>query len=684
MKGAISAALGSRLLRILESEPTIRIEDAIARVVQVTTSTSTALASFNTGEIESHLAKLSKRYHHQGVINPKWLAFNAFLPHFFLINAPPGWLDTLMQLSGEKHARTSQYIVYGDWDSLLILYGTKDEAERQLGLIAPTLRQEAHRFSASRVPYIYRYRSGDYQSVDKITRKRVNEVALAYDSPKRVGDRQALEEAGVLLGPVWKPDEIPPERVIAFTGINVVGHAQLTGDDLLNMLLQKDVLQRSLVHLFEVEQGRPFHFFAKLSCDNMAELDEATNMISLPHFGHIRLEGSTVVVASGVDTLPTLREATPLSLGTRPLVEDIESLAKNLVGRFGAEAVASFNEFAPDRKLAVLRALERVSEAVALGGWEEEWAPKFLTSADSFGRTVLERTIPGRITGPVMEAATAVEAAVKRAVRGLVEKVFGVDFALAQNRLKLPTKNLRRLSLGKATEALRQAAADKRFGAYSDALSSDSMDRLEQFTNYRNAWAHGEPPWESDLDIIDHGSRALVYGMAIARWAALELPLPPKRRGGDTTVEGSRKIHLQEKPSGRVAGSFLSYSSEDKATAARIATALDAMGERVWYDWEIGPGDSIGVKIEEGLARHDTLIILLSPASVKSKWVRRELDTALMDQLAGHDVKIIPALVAPCKLPAFLKSIKYVDFTSSFQDGVIQLVQTLSTRGGEA
>jgi hypothetical protein len=105
----------------------------------------------------------------------------------------------------------------------------------------------------------------------------------------------------------------------------------------------------------------------------------------------------------------------------------------------------------------------------------------------------------------------------------------------------------------------------------------------------------------------------------------------------------------------------------------------------VWYDdWEIGIGDSIVAKIEEGLARNDTLIVLLSPASVESKWVRRELDTALMNQLAGHNVKIIPVLIARCELPAVLASIKYVDLTSSFQDGIIQLMQTLSTRGRKA
>jgi hypothetical protein len=507
MKNAISAALASRLLRVLESEPAIQMEDAIARVVQVSTSTSTELASFDAKGIESELRKLSRRYRRQGVINPKWLTDRAFRPHFFLINAPPGWLDTLMERSGEKHGGTSQYIVYGDWDSLLILYGTNEEAERQLALIAPTLRNEARYFSASKVPFVYRHRSRDCQDVKTITHNRVNEVALMYDSAQRAGDRQALEEAGVLLGPVWMPDVFPTERVTAFTGIDIAGHAELTGDALLNTLLQHDVLQRSLVHLFEVDQGRPFHFFAKLVCESMAELDEATNVIGLARVGPIRLQGATIVVASGVDALPTFREATLRSMGARPLVEDIEYLAKEMVGRFGAEAVASFNEFAPDRKLAVLRALERVSKAVTLGGWEEEWAPQFLKSADSFGRAVLDRTIPGGLTGPVMEAATAVEGAVKRAVRGLVEEVFDADFALAQRELKLPTKDLRRLSLGKATEALRQAAADKRFSAYSEALSAESMDRLEQFTNYRNAWAHGEPPWESELDIVDHASR---------------------------------------------------------------------------------------------------------------------------------------------------------------------------------
>jgi len=50
----------------------------------------------------------------------------------------------------------------------------------------------------------------------------------------------------------------------------------------------------------------------------------------------------------------------------------------------------------------------------------------------------------------------------------------------------------------------------------------------------------------------------------------------------------------------------------------------------VWYDkWEIKVGDSLIEKIQEGLDIHDYLAIILSPESVSSEWVKRELNSAV-------------------------------------------------------
>ena len=47
---------------------------------------------------------------------------------------------------------------------------------------------------------------------------------------------------------------------------------------------------------------------------------------------------------------------------------------------------------------------------------------------------------------------------------------------------------------------------------------------------------------------------------------------------------------------------FLSHSATDKAIVRAIAHQLRADGLDVWFDeWEIQPGDMIGLKIEQGL-----------------------------------------------------------------------------------
>src|ERR1043166_1059126 len=340
MQDVIQTALASTLLRILDSEPQIRLNDAIERVVQSTDTSQ--LESVNEAWIRSQLAEAGNSYKRKGVINPTWLADNGLKPHFFLINAGAGWLDTFMPSSEDTHAATSQYILYGDWDALLVLYGTDEEAERQRELITPTLPAEPRHFSASRVPYLYRHRERSYNKKVEIPCQNVNEVALDYDNESQLTNRKDLEKAGILLGSVWMPDSLPKETVYAFTGIEVSRHAELTGKVLLDSLLQNDLLRRTLIHLFEVDQGRPHHFYAKLACQSMSELDEATDAIGLTRIGPLRLSGSTVVVANGVDQLPIFRqaEATPLSIGVRPLVEDIQYMAKDLIQDLGDEAVA--------------------------------------------------------------------------------------------------------------------------------------------------------------------------------------------------------------------------------------------------------------------------------------------------------------------------------------------------------
>ncbi|MFL6258326.1 MAG: toll/interleukin-1 receptor domain-containing protein [Thermoanaerobaculia bacterium] len=109
---------------------------------------------------------------------------------------------------------------------------------------------------------------------------------------------------------------------------------------------------------------------------------------------------------------------------------------------------------------------------------------------------------------------------------------------------------------------------------------------------------------------------------------------------------------------------FLSHAHEDKDFARRLAQDLVAAGARVWIDEaEILLGDSLIAKISEAIDVMDYLAVVLSPTSVQSEWVRREVEIALNGEIAGQTVKVLPLLLSSCDIPPFLRGRLYADFT---------------------
>jgi hypothetical protein len=73
---------------------------------------------------------------------------------------------------------------------------------------------------------------------------------------------------------------------------------------------------------------------------------------------------------------------------------------------------------------------------------------------------------------------------------------------------------------------------------------------------------------------------------------------------------------------------FLSHASEDKAAVAKpLFPALTRKGVSVWYDVAVLKlGDSLGAKIDEGLAKCRYGLVILSPKFFAKHWPKRELD----------------------------------------------------------
>ena len=121
---------------------------------------------------------------------------------------------------------------------------------------------------------------------------------------------------------------------------------------------------------------------------------------------------------------------------------------------------------------------------------------------------------------------------------------------------------------------------------------------------------------------------------------------------------------------------FVSYSHDDGELVGRIATALNDNGVPLFFDrWDIHPGDSLIRKIfEEGLSKAELFLIVLTRASVGSKWVNEELDVATVRRIE-ESVRVIPILAEDCSIPVSLRALKWVDLRRDFEGGIRELTK---------
>jgi hypothetical protein len=126
---------------------------------------------------------------------------------------------------------------------------------------------------------------------------------------------------------------------------------------------------------------------------------------------------------------------------------------------------------------------------------------------------------------------------------------------------------------------------------------------------------------------------------------------------------------------------FLSHSSDDRTFVNNLALDLKSRGFDVWYsEWELGVGDSLVNAIQSGIEKASWLVVVLSPSSVDSRWVREELNAGFARQLAEDRVYILPVLHKTCEMPAFLRDRLYADFRHDYSTGLQKLLWTLSFR----
>lgn len=95
--------------------------------------------------------------------------------------------------------------------------------------------------------------------------------------------------------------------------------------------------------------------------------------------------------------------------------------------------------------------------------------------------------------------------------------------------------------------------------------------------------------------------------------------------------------------SGEVWDVFISHASNDKSAVARpLRNALEELGVKVWFDaFELGIGDSLRRKIDQGLAGSSFGVVILSTAFFAKDWPQYELDGLVTRSVAGQQ-SILP------------------------------------------
>lgn len=127
---------------------------------------------------------------------------------------------------------------------------------------------------------------------------------------------------------------------------------------------------------------------------------------------------------------------------------------------------------------------------------------------------------------------------------------------------------------------------------------------------------------------------------------------------------------------------FVSYSRTDKARVAPLVAALEAEGWSVWWDPEIAPGQEFDSLIATELEMARAVLVVWTPASVSSRWVRGEAREA-----ADRGI-LVPIRFDEVKLPIDVRAIHTTDLdawqenrqSSAFQE----LVRALSPLTGRS
>jgi len=114
---------------------------------------------------------------------------------------------------------------------------------------------------------------------------------------------------------------------------------------------------------------------------------------------------------------------------------------------------------------------------------------------------------------------------------------------------------------------------------------------------------------------------------------------------------------------------FISYASQDRDTAERIARALEAQGWAVWWDRKIAPGKKYDEVIHKALGSAQCIVVLWSQHSVDSDWVKEEAEEGKERGI------LVPVVIGEAPVPLGFRRVQaanLVGWRGSFDDSEFQ------------
>ncbi len=102
---------------------------------------------------------------------------------------------------------------------------------------------------------------------------------------------------------------------------------------------------------------------------------------------------------------------------------------------------------------------------------------------------------------------------------------------------------------------------------------------------------------------------------------------------------------------------FLSYTHADRDKARLFAEGLEAAGLNVWWDVTVQLGETFDEATETALRTAGAVVVLWSPRSVASRWVRSEASVAL------RQGTLVPAMIEFCERPVMFELTQTADLS---------------------